>query len=88
MENDLKKMSIYNNDEQSFNRMMAVFDKITNFQKSMVLLESQTKKAEFKRQCLKILKSQRYNKKYHDIFKFEEKLPGISPVAEMIQGDM
>ena len=84
METDLKKMSIYSNDDISFNRMMTVFDKITNFQKSQVLLETQTKKAEFKRQVLNILKSQKYNKKYQNIFNFDDVLPGVSPVTEMI----
>jgi hypothetical protein len=34
------------------------------------------------------LKSQKYNKKYRDIFLFDEVLPGVSPVAEMLSGDM
>lgn len=68
--------------------MMSVFDKITNFQKSEVHIEKQLQKAEFKKQVLRIIKSQKYNKKYRDIFKFDEVLPGVSPVAEMIRGDM
>lgn len=39
MESELLKMSIYSNDDRAFNQMMTVFDKITNIQKSEVMIE-------------------------------------------------